>query len=290
MMTAESTSPRTRGGWFVLGVLWVAAVSLLLDRSAHAHEEDKRPAALREVAFDQRLNQQLPLDLNLRDSSGRVVRLGEYFGRKPVLLNFVYYRCRELCPLLSDGLVRALRPISFDVGNQFDIVTVSFDPADTATSAAAAKSEYIKKYRREGASAGWHVLTGEPAAIKALADAAGFRYSYDAKRNEFAHATGIVVATPQGKISRYYYGIEFSPRDLRLGLIEAAAGKIGSPLDQLLLFCYHYDPLTGQYTLMVTRVLRLAAGATVLGLAGFIIFMLRRERRPRTISTVAHRS
>jgi protein SCO1/2 len=192
--------------------------------------------------------------------------------------------------LLSDGLVRALRPISFDVGNQFDIVTVSFDPTDTATSAAAAKSEYIKKYRREGASAGWHVLTGEPAAIKALADAAGFRYSYDAKRNEFAHATGIVVATPQGRISRYYYGIEFSPRDLRLGLIEAAAEKIGSPLDQLLLFCYHYDPLTGQYTLMVTRVLRLAAGATVLGLAGFIIIMLRRERRPRTISTAAHRS
>ena len=281
---------RGRFVFTVFVLLCLTAASLPSARTAHAHDEDKRPAALRAVAFDQRLNQQLPLDLNLRDSSGKVVRLREYFGRKPVLLNFVYYRCRELCPLLSDGLVRALRPISFDVGNQFDIVTVSFDPADTATAAAAAKAEYIKKYRREGASAGWHVLTAEPGAIKALADAAGFRYSYDAQRNEFAHATGIVVATPQGKISRYYYGIEFSPRDLRLGLIEAAAGKIGSPLDQLLLFCYHYDPLTGQYTLMVTRVLRLAAGATVLGLAGFIILMLRRERRPRTISTAAHRS
>jgi protein SCO1/2 len=286
-MMAKYMNRRARFVCAVFVVLCLTAASLPFAGSAHAHEEDKRPAALRDVAFDQRLNQQLPLDLKLRDSAGRVVRLGEYFGRKPVLLNFVYYRCRELCPLLSDGLVRALRPISFDVGNQFDIVTVSFDPADTATSAAAAKSEYVKKYRREGASAGWHVLTGEAAAIKALADAAGFRYSYDAKRNEFAHATGIVLATPQGKISRYYYGIEFSPRDLRLGLIEAAAEKIGSPLDQLLLFCYHYDPLTGQYTLMVTRVLRLAAGATVLGLAGFIILMLRRERRPRTISTAA---
>jgi len=278
-MIVKFMNKRARVVCAVLAVLGLATAS-----AVHAHDNDKRPAALRDVAFDQKLNQQLPLGLNLRDSSGQVVRLGEYFGRKPVLLNFVYYRCRELCPLLSDGLVRALRPLSFDVGNQFDIVTVSFDPADTATSAAAAKAEYIKKYRREGASAGWHVLTGEPAAIETLAGAAGFRYSYDAKRNEFAHATGIVVATPQGKISRYYYGIEFSPRDLRLGLIEAAAGKIGSPLDQLLLFCYHYDPLTGQYTLIVTRVLRLAAGATVLALVVFILVMLRREQRRQITS------
>lgn len=278
-MIVKSMKQRAPAVCAVLAVWCLATASFLVARPAHAHDDDKRPAALRDVAFDQRLNQQLPLDLNLRDSAGRSVRLGDYFGGKPVLLNFVYYRCRELCPLLSDGLVRALRPISFDVGNQFDVVTVSFDPADTATSAAAAKSEYLKKYRREGASAGWHVLTGEPAAIKALADAAGFRYSYDAKRNEFAHATGIVVVTPEGKISRYYYGIEFSPRDLRLGLIEAAAGKIGSPLDQLLLFCYRYDPLTGQYNLIVTRVLRLAGIATVLALAGFIVLMLRRERR-----------
>ena len=280
-MIAKFMNKRARVVCAVLAVVCLATAAIPLARVAHAHDndKDKRPAALRDVAFEQKLNQQLPLDLELRDSSGRAVRLGEYFGRKPVLLNFVYYRCRELCPLLSDGLVRALRPLSFDVGSQFDIVTVSFDPADTATSAAAAKSEYIKKYRREGASAGWHVLTGAAAAIEALADAAGFRYSYDAKRNEFAHATGLVVATPQGKISRYYYGIEFSPRDLRLGLIEAAAGKIGSPLDQLLLFCYHYDPLTGQYNLVVTRVLRLAGAATVLALAGFIVLMLRRERR-----------
>ena len=258
--------------------LCVAALMVALAGAALAHD-DKRPAALRDVAFDQKLDQRLPLDVGLRDSAGKAVRLGDFFQRKPVLLNFVYYRCRELCPLLSDGLVRALRAISFDVGNQFDVVTVSFDPTETAAAAAAAKAEYTQRYGRAGASGGWHFLTGEPAAIHALAEAAGFRYSYDAARNEFAHATGIVLVTPEGRISRYYYGIEFSPRDLRLGLIEAAAGKIGSPLDQLLLFCYHYDPLTGQYNLIVTRVLRLAGVATVLALAGFIVLMLRRERR-----------
>ena len=266
-----------------LAFSYAVAFVLLFAGVAAAHD-DKRPAALRDVAFEQRLDQQLPLDLRLRNSSGQVVRLGDLFGHKPVLLNFVYYRCRELCPLLSDGLVRSLRAISFDIGNEFDVVTVSFDPADTAATAAAAKAEYTKRYRRAGADNGWHFLTGEPAAISELAGAAGFRYSYDAKKNEFAHATGIVVVTPHGKISRYYYGIEFSPRDLRLGLIEAAAGKIGSPLDQLLLFCYHYDPLTGQYNLIVTRVLRLAGVVTVLGLAGFIVLMLRRERNPQAMT------
>jgi protein SCO1/2 len=272
-----------------LAALWAALTALLLTGGAAAHE-DQRPAALRAVAFDQKLDQQLPLDVHLRDPDGKRAPLGDYFRGKPVLLNFVYYRCRELCPLLSDGLVRVLRAISFDVGDQFDVVTVSFDPADTPAAAAEAKSEYLKKYRRAGADHGWHVLTGTAPAIAALAEAAGFRYSYDAAKNEFAHATGIVLVTPQGKISRYYYGIEFSPRDLRLGLIEAAAGKIGSPIDQLLLFCYHYDLLTGQYNFIVTRVLRLAAGATVLALAGFIIVMLRRDRRPRIPSTAAHRS
>ena len=269
--------------------LTAAVLALLLSAAAAAHD-DRRPAALRDVAFEQKLGQPLPLDLEFRDSEGRAVRLGDLFGRKPVLLHFVYYRCRELCPLVTDGLVRALRPLSFVVGDEFDIVTVSFDASDTPASAAAAKREYLKKYRRAGAAGGWHVLAGGPGEILALANAAGFRYSYDAHRNEFAHATGLVVVTPQGKIARYYYGIEFSPRDLRLGLIEAAAGKIGSAIDQLLLFCYHYDPLTGQYNLLVTRLIRLAGAATVLGLAGFIAVMLRRERRPRLTSTAAGES
>lgn len=276
-------------GWRESMALIVVVTIMVLAAVARAHDNNK-PAALRDVAFEQKLDQQLPLDLTFRDSGGQTVRLREYFGRKPVLLNFVYYRCRDLCPLLSDGLVRALRPLSFDIGKEFDVVTVSFDPTDTAEAAARAKDEYLKKYRRSGAGDGWHVLTGSPTAISQLAGAAGFRYTYDDKKNEFAHATGIVVVTPQGKISRYYYGIEFSPRDLRLGLIEAAAGKIGSPIDQLLLFCYHYDPLTGRYTMIITRMLRVAAGATVLALAGLIVFMLRRERRPQITSRAAHRS
>jgi protein SCO1/2 len=259
---------------------------ILLSAAAQAHN-DNRPAALRDVVFEQKLDQRLPLGLEFRDANGHVVRLADLFGRKPVVLNFVYYSCRELCPLLSDGLVRALRALSFEVGDQFDVVTVSFDPNDTTAAAAAFKSEYTKRYGRPGAVSGWHFLTGDPAVIHELADAAGFRYSYDAEKNEFAHATGIVLVTPQGKASRYYYGIEFSPRDLRLGLIEAAAGKIGSPIDQLLLFCYHYDPATGQYTLLVTRVLRLAGAATVLALAGFIALMLRRERRPQNNLTAS---
>jgi len=280
---------RSSRGWRESMALIVVVAVMVLAAVARAHDNNK-PAALRDVAFEQKLDQQLPLDLTFRDSGGQTVRLREYFGRKPVLLNFVYYRCRDLCPLLSDGLVRALRPLSFDIGKEFDVVTVSFDPTDTAEAAARAKDEYLKKYRRSGAGDGWHVLIGSPTAISQLAGAAGFRYTYDDKKNEFAHATGIVVVTPQGKISRYYYGIEFSPRDLRLGLIEAAAGKIGSPIDQLLLFCYHYDPLTGRYTMIITRMLRVAAGATVLALAGLIVFMLRREHRPQITSRAAHRS
>jgi protein SCO1 len=280
---------RSSRGWRESMALIVVVAVMVLAAVARAHDNNK-PAALRDVAFEQKLDQQLPLDLTFRDSGGQTVRLREYFGRKPVLLNFVYYRCRDLCPLLSDGLVRALRPLSFDIGKEFDVVTVSFDPSDTAEAAARAKDEYLKKYRRSGAGDGWHVLIGSPTAISQLAGAAGFRYTYDDKKNEFAHATGIVVVTPQGKISRYYYGIEFSPRDLRLGLIEAAAGKIGSPIDQLLLFCYHYDPLTGRYTMIITRMLRVAAGATVLALAGLIVFMLRREHRPQITSRAAHRS
>ena len=280
---------RSSRGWRESMALIVVVTVMVLAAVARAHDNNK-PAALRDVAFEQKLDQQLPLDLTFRDSGGQTVRLREYFGRKPVLLNFVYYRCRDLCPLLSDGLVRALRPLSFDIGKEFDVVTVSFDPSDTAEAAARAKDEYLKKYRRSGAGDGWHVLIGSPTAISQLAGAAGFRYTYDDKKNEFAHATGIVVVTPQGKISRYYYGIEFSPRDLRLGLIEAAAGKIGSPIDQLLLFCYHYDPLTGRYTMIITRMLRVAAGATVLALAGLIVFMLRREHRPQITSRAAHRS
>jgi protein SCO1/2 len=260
-------------------VVVAVALILLAAVAARAHD-DQRPAALRDVAFDQKLNQQVPLDLAFRDEDGKAVRLADYFKQKPVILNFVYFKCQDLCPLLLDGIVRSLRPLSFDIGNQFDVLTVSFDPHDDPRLAAAKKADLIDKYSRPAAAKGWHFLTGDEPQIQKLTQSIGFRYTYDARSGEFGHATGIIILTPEGKTSRYFYGIDFSPRDLRLGLIEAAAREIGSPIDQLLLFCYHYDPTTGKYNLAVTRVIQVAGGATVLALAVFITMMLRRDRNP----------
>lgn len=262
-------------------VILAVALILLVSAKARAHD-DQRPAALRDVAFEQKLNQQVPLDLTFRDESGKTVYLASYFKQKPVILNFVYYKCRDLCPLLLDGIVRSLRALSFDVGNQFDVLTVSFDPHDDAPLAAAKKTDLVEKYSRPGADVGWHFLTGDETSIQRLTQSVGFRYSYDARTGEFGHATGIIIVTPQGKTSRYFYGIDFSPRDLRLGLIEAATDQIGSPIDQLLLFCYHYDPTSGKYNLLVTRVIQIAGAATVLALGAFIIAMLRRDRNPHS--------
>jgi protein SCO1/2 len=252
--------------------LWLSLVSL-----ARAHDAS-RPIPLRDVEFDQRLNSQIPLDLSFTDERGVPVHLREYLDGKPIILNFVYYKCRDLCPLLLDGIVRTLRAISFDIGAEFDVLTVSIDPTDNAALAAAQKKDFIGRYGRAGSERGWHFLTGEEAAIRKLAEAVGFHYSFDATTGDFAHATGIVLLTPAGKTARYFYGIEFSPRDLRLGLVEAAEGKIGTPIDQLLLFCYHYDPVTGKYGPFVTNLVRLGGLITAIGLAGFILWMLRRER------------
>jgi protein SCO1/2 len=180
-----------------------------------------------------------------------------------------------------EGLVRTLCPLTFNIGDQFDVVTLSFDSRDTPALAAAKKSDAVKQYSRPGAGDGWHFLTGDEAAIRRLTEAVGFRYNYESDKDRFGHAAGIILLTPAGNVARYFYGIEFSPRDLRLGLIEASANKIGSPIDQLLLFCYHYDPATGKYSLLITNIIRLAAAATVLALATFIILMLRRDRNRR---------
>ncbi|MGH7767144.1 MAG: SCO family protein, partial [Candidatus Binatia bacterium] len=217
-----------------------------LTPTAFAHD-DGRPLALRGVAFEQKLGERLPLDLEFRDEAERKVRLGEYFGKRPVILTLAYYECRELCPLTLEGLVSTLRALSFSAGKEFDVVAVSFDARDTAALAAAKRADAIRRYGRAGAGAGWHFLTGDPGAIQSLTEAVGFRYNEERERDRFAHATGVMVATPEGRLARYFYGVEFSPRDVRLGLIEAAAGKIGSPIDRLLLFCYHYDPATGKY-------------------------------------------
>ena len=253
------------------------ALLLTLVATARAHDAS-RPVPLRDVEFDQKLDSQIPIDLTFIDERGVPVQLRDYLSGKPLVLNFVYYKCRDLCPLLLDGMVRALRALSFDIGNEFDVLTVSFDPHDNAALAAAKKKDFVSSYGRPDAERGWHFLTGEEPAIRKLAEAVGFHYSFDEKTGEFAHATGIVLLTPRGKTSRYFYGIEFSPRDLRLGLVEAAEGKIGTPIDQLLLFCYHYDPVTGKYGPLVTRVVRLAGIITAVALAAFILLMLRRER------------
>ena len=256
----------------------VFSVTLLSEFTSAALANGSRPEALRNVGFDQKLNEQVPLDLTFRNEDGRAVKLGEYFGKKPVILMFMYYECPNLCPLALDGLIKSLKPLSFTVGTEFDVLTISVDPSEEPRLAAAKKQEYLPRYGRPGAESGWHFLTGEENSIKSLTQAVGFRYVYDRKTHQFAHASGIVILTPQGRISRYFYGIEYAPRDLRLSLIDASSNKIGSPVDQLLLFCYQYDAATGKYTIAVMNVLRLAGAATVLGLAAFVLVMVRRER------------
>jgi protein SCO1/2 len=240
-----------------------------------------RPEALRDVGFDQRLDESIPLDLTFRDEAGRPVTLGSLFRGRPVILNLAYYRCPMLCTLVLNGLLSSMRALPFDVGKEFDVLTVSFDPEDTPEQATEKKATYLGEYRRPGAEAGWHFLTGDAASIEALARAVGFRYHYDPDRKEFAHAAGIAVLTPAGRIARYFFGVEFSPRDLKFGLMEAGEGRIGSPIDQLLLFCFHYDPSSGRYTTAVLTVVRAGGVLTLLILAAFIAWAVRRERAGR---------
>jgi protein SCO1/2 len=207
--------------------------------------------------------------------------LGAAMAGRPTILVIVYYKCTMLCPLLLDGLLRGLKPVSFTAGREFSVVVVTVNPRETPDMAAAKKTETLQRYSRPGAAEGWRFLTGDARSIRALTDAVGFRYTYDAENDEFAHPAGLVLLTPQGKVARYFYGIEFSPRDLRLGLVEAAGERIGTPVDQVLLLCYHYDPLTGKYGLVIMNVVRLAGAATVLGLGAFMLVALRRERTRR---------
>jgi protein SCO1/2 len=234
-----------------------------------------RPPGLKNVGIEQNLNEQIPPSLTFRDETGKAVTLGDYFGKRPMILNLVYYQCPMLCGEVLNGLESALRVLKFDVGKEFDVLTVSFDPKETAQMAAVKKAEYLKRYGRPGASEGWHFLTGPAASIDALTKAAGFQYQYDPKSGQFAHATAIMILTPEGKIAQYYYGVEYPPKDLRLGLIQASENKIGTVVDQVLLYCYHYDPDTGKYGAIISRILQLAAGATVLILGTFLIVMFR---------------
>lgn len=237
-----------------------------------------RPPYLKNVGIEQHLNAQVPPDLTFVDDSGRTVKLGDYFGTKPAILNLVYYNCPMLCGEELAGLAGAMKMIKFDVGKEFDVITVSFNPQETPAIAAAKKQDYLKRYGRPGAAGGWHFLTGSAESINALTKAVGFQYQYDPKINQYAHATAIMVLTPQGRISRYFYGVDFPPKDLRLGLVEASQEKIGNTVDEVLLYCYHYDPATGKYGAVVSNMLRLGGVATILFLGGGLALLFWLEK------------
>ena len=255
-----------------------AMVAMLIIMAQAREALGQTALSIPDVGIDQHLNEQVPLDITFLDESGRTVRLGEYFGSKPVILTLVYYSCPMLCTLVLNGVTDSLSELTFNAGQEFNVVTVSIDPRETPQLAAAKKKLHVLQYGRAGAAEGWHFLTGGEDSIKRLTSAVGFRYKFDPGTNQFAHASGIMILTPQGKIARYFYGIQYPPRDLRLGLVEASANRIGSPVDQVLLLCYHYDLLLGKYSGQAMNVVRLGGALTLLMLAGLIFRMLRRER------------
>jgi len=236
-----------------------------------------RPELLKDVGIDQKLNGAIPLGLAFRDENGSTAKLSEFFGQKPVVLALVYYNCPMLCTQVLNGLDRSLKDLPMDIGKDFNVVTVSIDPSETPKLASAKRDLYVGIYGRPGAAQGWHFLTGEESQIRQLADAVGFRYAYDADSKQFAHASAVMVLTPGGKISRYFYGITYSARDMRLGLVEASEGKIGSAVDQVLLFCYHYDPVTGKYGLLISRVIKAGGLLTVLAIGILVLVLSRNE-------------
>jgi protein SCO1 len=236
-----------------------------------------RPELLKVVGIDQKLNGAIPLGLAFRDENGSTAKLSEFFGQKPVVLALVYYNCPMLCTQVLNGLDRSLKDLPMDIGKDFNVVTVSIDPSETPKLASAKRDLYTGIYGRPGAARGWHFLTGEESQIRQLANAVGFRYAYDADSKQFAHASAVMVLTPGGKISRYFYGITYPARDMRLGLVEASEGKIGSAVDQLLLFCYHYDPVTGKYGMLISRVIKAGGLLTVLAIGILVLVLSRNE-------------
>lgn len=269
-----------------LSLIGLTTILVLIHLPANAQfwqqpEREKLSGATlsREITIEQKLNAQVPLNLTFRDETGRQVQLKQYFGKKPVLLTLVYYECPSLCGLVLQGLLKSLRVVNYTPGDQFEIVTVSINPKETPQLAAAKKQNFLKEYGRLDAAKGWHFLTGEETQIRKLADSVGFRYVYDPKSGQFAHAAGIMLLTPSGKVARYFYGIEYSPRDLRLGIMDASQGKVGSPVEKVILFCYQYDPTTGKYSLAIIRVIQLASVLTALVLGSFISAQMYRERR-----------
>jgi protein SCO1 len=264
-------------------IVVLAAFGVAPLQAQNSRSSSVRPTVLRNVGIDQKLNQQVPMDLGFRDETGKTVHLGDYFGQKAVILSLVYYDCPMLCTMVLNGLLESLKQLKFNVGDQFNVVTVSFDPTEKPSLAAAKKAVYVGLYGRPGGAENWHFLTGDESAIRLLTQAVGFRYNYDPQTKQYVHATGIMVLTPQGRLARYFYGIKYPAGNLRLGLVEASQGKIGSPVDEILLYCCQYDPQTGKYSLIISRAIKIAGGVTILCLGTMILVLFRggdREQGP----------
>jgi protein SCO1/2 len=277
-MTRASRTSRVLLGLLSLRLLSATPLHASGAPGSPPPEAPMPPPPIKDVGFDQRLGEAIPLDLVFRDEAGRSVRLAEYFGKRPVVLSLVYFNCPMLCGMTTEGLVRSVRALRFEAGTDFEILSVSFDPRETPEMASEKKRAVMSQYGRKGGPEGWHFLTGDAAPIAALTKAVGFRYVWDAEQKQFAHATGVVILTREGRIARVFFGIEYPAKDLRLALIEASEDRIGNVVDQLLLLCFHYDPKAGRYTATVRNLVRGGGALTVLLLAGFVAIMLRRER------------
>lgn len=247
------------------------------------------PPALQGVGFDQRLNQQVPLDSEFTDETGKPIHLSNYFDGKPVILVLAYYQCPRLCTLVLNGLVQGMLEMKLDAGKDFNVIVVSFDPREDWRLAASKKENYLLRYGRPGGETGWHFLTGKEDQIKRLTEAVGFRYRFDPVQNQFIHASGIMILTPAGKISRYFYDVNYPGRDLRLGLVEASNNKIGSPGDQILLYCFHYDATLGRYSANIMNLVRISGVGTMLAIGAFVVFLHRSHvRRLRSSNATLH--
>ena len=238
------------------------------------------PPQFKEVTFQQQLNQRLPLEATFKDETGRTVKLGDYFGAKPVLLAFVYYQCPMLCSETLNGISSALKVVPFTPGDEFDVVLISFDPRDTPEAANAKKQAHLQHWAARETADGWHFLTGDEPAIRQVTAAAGFTYQWDEGTGQYAHVSGVLTVTPDGRLSRYFYGVEYSPKELRLALVESGEGRVGSAVEELLLYCYQYDPTSGRYGLVVMNLVRLGGLVTLAFVAGFVLVMRRRETSP----------
>jgi len=262
------------------------ALLLIVVLAASARAQATRPSILADVGIDQKLDVQVDPGLAFTDDAGATVHLGDYFGRRPIVLSLVYYQCPMLCTMSLNDLTRTMGAMPLKPGEDFDIVTVSFDPREKSDLAAAKKRHYVQEYRKPRAAEAWHFLVGDETSIRKLTDAVGFRYAWDAKFNQYAHAAGFIVLTPEGKTSRYFYGVDYSSKDLRLAIDEASHDKISRPVEQILLYCFHYDPSTGRYSLAIMRLMQTGGVITLLALGGYIALSLRRDARRR--AEVAH--